>query len=309
MRLTVLLIATSLLAFTACAETAPDEGSDVGSALAVDTTAGAWCGDPVRVADLDRPLVEASGLAVSRRQPGVIWIHNDSDSPPRLFAHSTDGTRIGVVNVPGLRSQRQWEDIASGPCPAGDCLYIGDIGDNLATRPYPAILRVREPASDATEGAVPERFRFNYPDGPVDAEAIFVLPDTTVYVITKGRHGPITLYRIPHLELPGPVILERIQDLSDGLVQLPHMVTGASASPDGSLIAVRTYSFLQLYRMIDGRLAPLLAGDGYDLGPLGEPQGEAVAVLDDGTVFLASEEGPFNRQPFLSRLRCRVPPQ
>jgi hypothetical protein len=307
MHTTVLLFATSLIALTACADRAADAPPADRTAASAGDGSAARCGDPVRVADLDDPLVEASGLAASRHRPGVLWLHNDSDTPPRLFVHSADGSRVGVVNVPGLRSQRQWEDIASGPCPAGDCLYIGDIGDNLARRPNPGILRLPEPAPDARESAVPERFRFSYPDGPEDAEAMFVLSDTTVYIITKGRQGPITLYRIPRLESPGTVVLERIQELSDGLVQLPRMVTGAAASPDGRLIAVRTYSFLQLYRMSGGRLEPLLAGDGYDLGPLAEPQGEAVAVLDDGTVFLATEEGPFNRQPFLSRIQCRVP--
>jgi hypothetical protein len=94
-----------------------------------------------------------------------------------------------------------------------------------------------------------ERFPIRYPDGPQDAEALFVLPDTTVYIISKGRNGPITVYRYPPpLRAGERVLLEPVQQLSPGLVQLPDLVTGAAATPDGRTIAVRTYTHLQLYR-------------------------------------------------------------
>lgn len=293
MRLMTLFLATSVLGLLACAgDTA---------------TAAASCDEPARIADLTAPLLEASGLTPSRGRAATLWSHNDSDSVPRIFALGTDGAVLGEIRVPGIPAQRQWEDIAAGPCAAGHCLYIGDFGDNLAERSSIAVIRVPEPAPGAAATAAAERFTLTYPGGPEDAEAMFILPDTSIHIITKGRQGPVTVYRVPTLTPGAPLVLQRVQQLTDGLVQLPRMVTGASASPDGSTIAVRTYGFLQLYTMgADGLLVPLLHGDGLSLATLVEPQGEAVALLDDGGVYMASEAGPLGDQPFLSRTECHI---
>src|SRR5262245_44719285 len=72
-------------------------------------------------------VVESSGLAISRRTPGVLWTHNDSGSDAVLFAIDKDGRLLGRVRVP-VRT-RDWEDVSAARCPSGDCLYIADIGD------------------------------------------------------------------------------------------------------------------------------------------------------------------------------------
>src|SRR5437660_5290761 len=77
-------------------------------------------------------LPEASGLAASRRTPGVLWSHNDSGEPV-VFALTPAGAVKGRVRVTGARV-KDWEDIAVGPCPQSTCLYIADIGDNNETR-------------------------------------------------------------------------------------------------------------------------------------------------------------------------------
>ena len=262
------------------------------------------CENPQILATLPAQIHEASGIALSRRQPGLFWIHNDSRRAPLLYAVDSVGrvhatARLATVVTP------DWEDLAPGPCPAGSCLYIADIGDNLHNREDRAILRVREPDPAAREIATVERFPIRYPDRPRDAEAVFVLPDTTVHVITKGRSGPVTVYRYPPPLRNGErVTLERVQQLSDALEQVPDLVTGAAASTDGTRVAVRTYSHLQLYSITADTLAPLIPGRGYSLAALREPQGEGVALGDDGTVFLVSESGPARAPAPLSRLRC-----
>src|SRR5881394_1013410 len=47
----------------------------------------------------DGSVTEASGLAASRRNPGVLWTHNDAGSTPRLFALSTNGTLLRSFRV------------------------------------------------------------------------------------------------------------------------------------------------------------------------------------------------------------------
>jgi hypothetical protein len=256
------------------------------------------------VAMLPPNLYEASGITGSRRQPGTFWIHNDSRRGALLYQVDTTGHVLATARL-AAAPMSDWEDIAGGPCPAGYCLYIADIGDNRHQREDRAILRLAEPDPTVGEIGAVARFPFAYPDGPRDAEAVFLLPDTSVYIVTKGRSGPVTVYRYPPPLREGQrVTLQRVQQLSAGIEQLPDLVTGAAASPGGSRIAIRTYSHLQLYALAD-TLTPLIPGRGYALASLREPQGEGVTFADDHTLYLVSESGPARAPAPLSRLRCQ----
>ena len=74
---------------------------------------------------------EASGVAVSRRTPGILWSHNDS-GPASLFAFDTAGNAKGRVELTGVTVD-DWEDLAIGQCPEGSCLYVADIGSSIFT--------------------------------------------------------------------------------------------------------------------------------------------------------------------------------
>lgn len=264
------------------------------------------CTRPEPMGVLPAELAEASGLAASRRHPGVLWLHNDSGSDPEVFAVDSTGAVLGRVRVTGAENV-DWEDIALGPCPAGECLYIADTGDNNERREAVAVYRVPEPDPADTATLPAERFRLRFPDGPRDAEALFVTPDTPdarVYLVSKGRTSPVTVYRAP-TPLPADTValLEPVARLTDeapfGLLH----VTGAGATPDGRHVVIRTYVNLRLYRLDDGRLSPI--GDPVDLHLLGEPQGEGVDIRADGTVWLASEERGGEAGP-ISRLVCTL---
>jgi hypothetical protein len=85
-------------------------------------------GSLVRVPELP----EGSGVALSRQSPGRLWAHNDSGEPA-LVALDTNGGVAGRVRVSGAKVE-DWEAIAVGPCASGDCIDVGDIGDNDAGR-------------------------------------------------------------------------------------------------------------------------------------------------------------------------------
>ena len=42
---------------------------------------------------------EASGLAGSRKNPYVLWTHNDKGDSARIFAMNMDGTHLGIYNL------------------------------------------------------------------------------------------------------------------------------------------------------------------------------------------------------------------
>jgi hypothetical protein len=265
------------------------------------------CVDAQRIASLPAQLDETSGIVLSRRDPNIIWAHNDSESTATLYALDRSGRLLAEIALPAAGTQFDWEDIAAGPCPMGECLYIGDIGDNVHDRDDRAILRIAEPRIDSPGPVDLERYPIRYPDGPADAEALFVMPDTSVYIITKGRRLGVSVYRYPPpLRANERVMLERVQQLSDGVAQLPDLVTGADASPDGERIAMRTYTRVAMFRF-DGDTLVRLSDTGSDITSLGEPQGEAIAIAAGDTLLLATEAGPVHAQPFLASVRCPAP--
>src|SRR5829696_5514128 len=157
----------------------------------------AWLGHPVPSAGpctlasgpvMIPELVESSGVAVSRRNPGLLWSHNDSGSTAILFALDTTGSVRGRIRVPIVT--RDWEDISAARCPSGDCLYIADIGDNGRARRQVQIYRVPEPAAADAATAPPEVFNATYADGPHNAEALFVV-GADLFIITRDRSGDV----------------------------------------------------------------------------------------------------------------------
>jgi hypothetical protein len=128
------------------------------------------------------------------------------------------------------------------------------------------------------------------PDGPRDIEAMYVLPPEQIFFVTKGRNHPVTIYRYPlPLRSDEVVTLVEVQRLTTDRVARGRMVTGASATLDGSTVAIRTYETLEFFSVTAGER--LLESDlgRVDLRSLGEAQGEGVGFGADGTVVLTSE--------------------
>ncbi|MBD0318942.1 MAG: hypothetical protein ICV87_01315, partial [Gemmatimonadetes bacterium] len=252
---------------------------------------------------LPETVHESSGLAAGA---GVLWTHNDSGEP-RLVAVGTDGAPRGSVRVTGAAVQ-DWEDIAAGPCPSGRCLFVGDIGDNQAARPRITIYRVPQPAPGDAATAPAEAFHATYPDGPQDAEAIFVTPYGRVYVVSKGETGPVAVYRFPESMAAGTVArLERVRELAPAGIKRSERITGASASPDGQWVVLRTLRSLSFHRARDLAAPTGGAPLRFDLAALEEAQGEAVAFGDGGVLYLTSEGGKKSNPAKMSRLTCRLP--
>lgn len=257
---------------------------------------------------------EASGIAGSRAHDDVLWVHNDSDGGAWIFAIHSNGEALGRVDLNGAHN-RDWEDISVGRCPDGgpdgDCIYVADIGDNRATREGVGLWVAAEPDPDTRNAVDAVFYRVRYPDGPRDAEALAVLDDGSVLIISKGREQPVSVYRSTPLAWPdgaseAEADLLLVQRLTAAPVDLPDQITGGAASADGRTVALRSYAHLQFYRLAGDTLEPILA-EPFRLDSLGEPQGEGVSMGRRGRVYLVSEAGPQGIAPRLTPLRCRLP--
>ncbi|WAS92835.1 hypothetical protein [Nannocystis punicea] len=239
-------------------------------------------------------IVEASGLAASRRNPGVLWTHNDSDANgPLVYAFAVDGARyLGRWRLDGAEVH-DWEDMALGPGKDGsDALYIGDIGDNLRKRPDVVVYRVAEPTVDlaaaAAEHRLPgvERLVFTYPGGQAhNAETLLVDPVRgDMCIVTKGRGGASVFCAA------APLSSGELK--AAGELGALGLATGGAVSRDGTLVAVRTYLAARLWRRDPARpLAEAFRGPDCDLSMALERQGEAFTFAAEGDGYYTISEG------------------
>ena len=134
---------------------------------------------------------EASGLAASRRRSDLLWTHNDSGAPPRLYAVGVDGRDHGAVDVRGA-SNVDWEDLAAFQIDEVPYLLIADVGDNDAERRSVMLYIVEEPElrrdrfEDGTAVSVAWSLEVVFEDGPVDCEGVAVdVPGQRVLLVSK----------------------------------------------------------------------------------------------------------------------------
>ncbi len=231
----------------------------------------------------DDRLDEISGVAFASADPGVLWVHNDSGDVPRVFAVGLDGKTKSVHELAGAKA-RDWEDMAI----ADGMMYIGDIGDNKSKRDTIRIMRFAEPTSD-NGGSIEEYdvLEFNYPDGPTDAEGLFVSPAGRLVVVTKDPDGGARFYATPaDLAWDG---MQRELEFAGKLDLLPiEWVTAADANPDR--LVLRTYLNIVAYAWPEGwTLDQVLEQRPCRLEAPREPQGEALALDHDGAYVTVSE--------------------
>jgi hypothetical protein len=248
-------------------------------------------------------LKEVSGVAVSSKNPDVVWVHNDSGDTARVFAvDAKTGQTLGTYTLSGAKAV-DWEDIeiGPGPVPGQSYLYVGDIGDNGLSRSWITVYRVPEPvvtgtAANPTSASLSgvDTFNLKYPDGPHNAESLIVDPKSgEMVIIDKTSAGNPTIY-----EAPGGLASGSTTTLQDvGTLPLGsgggNLVTSADVSRDGTQVAVRTYDHVLLYNRDPSEdIAKVLEQQQPVAGPVpDEQQGEAIGFLPDGTGYVTTSEG------------------
>lgn len=253
---------------------------------------------------------EVSGLAASRKNPGVLWAHDDKGNGTYLLALRENGALAQQYELK-TASNVDWEDIAIGPGPVPGLpyIYIGDFGDNTASRSDAVIWRLSEPDVPATPTATTplslvESFRFTYPGGARDAEALFVDPyDGTPYVLSKenGQQGMLWRYPMPLDSKKTKVLV-----LESSFRHANPSFSAADISPDGRRIFFRNRDAIFWFRRSYGQtLAAAFAGTWCGVLATNQGNAESLAVAADGSSLFVVSEG---RAEPLRQTKLILPP-
>ncbi|CAG0948202.1 hypothetical protein PHYC_00010 [Phycisphaerales bacterium] len=282
------------------------------------SAASAWAqvafDPPAAEGALNAPqITEASGLAASRRNPGVLWTHNDSGDSARVFAIDSQARLLATVNLAGILAL-DFEDISVGPGPVPGLhyLFVGDIGDNLLFRSTIRVHRFPEPAVSLAQAGNPTSFSAEgvatitlaYPDGPRDAEGLAIDPlSGDLYVFSK-QPANSRVYRAAKSQIDpgGQVALSFV-------AQVPfNLATAADISPDGALIVLRGLDSARAWeRGPSQSITEALASQGFSVPVTGrpaEPQGEALGFAQDNSGYFTLTEGSGAVLRFAARRAC-----
>ena len=244
----------------------------------------------------DNTMIEISGIAASRQNPGLAWIHNDGPQT-QLYLVSTNGLTYGLFEF--AQATSDFEDIAigPGPVPGVDYVYGGDIGDNISTRTEIRIFRfveprVTEPSGDVTpvnETAI----TMIYPDGPHNAEALMVDPITGDLFVASKETTRFRLYKATQGQLNSG------QTVQLALVQSGDFapVSGGDISPDGTQIVLRHENEARLWHRRTGESIESALGRASERIPVVgeplEPNGEGIGFAPDSKSYYTISEGLF----------------
>lgn len=267
--------------------------------------------EPVQIGLLDHQAIdEASGMAFSRAHADRLYHHNDSGDGPYFYVTNGSGAETQRIIIDGFEPF-DVESMALGPCPSqGDCIYLGDIGDNLRVRADIEIVVVREVEDFPDRVAALKTITARYPDAAHDAEGMAMHPNGDLYILTKemnwilGRASPAQLYRIPASQIADnegeTLTMEHVGGLDLPRILSAHaangrIVTGLDISPDGERAIILTY-----LTALELRFEPLIQAVAEGRLPEQEnyrniaihdlPQMEAITYAPDGNAFLYDTE-------------------
>lgn len=145
------------------------------------------------VGRLPRGHGEVSGFVSSPAHPGVAWMVRDSGHPASLYSFELSGGSVRVKEFPVRgAANRDWEDVAYTRDPDGrGRLWVNE--NNSRVSNTKTIYEVREPNPRANGPAtLLGTYRWDYPDGNHDTEALVALDGKLVVV---AKTNPNRVYR------------------------------------------------------------------------------------------------------------------
>jgi len=239
-------------------------------------------------------LLEISGVAASRINTGILYIHNDSGNSAQVYLTDATGADKGTLSLTTV-GNRDWEDIAVGPGPVAGTsyVYVADIGDNDIK--YGSVFIYRFPEPSLAGKTIPyvanitavDAIELKYPDGPRNAETLMVDPLTKdIYIASKESNiSKVYVARYPQSTTSATVL--------SPVVQLYfNKATGGDISPDGTEILLRSNQSIWYWKLPAGTSIFSGLATQPQIAPYAnnEPQGEGVGFAADGTGYYTNTE-------------------
>ena len=254
-------------------------------------------------------LAEISGMVCSRVTPGYLWVQGDDSYKVR--AMTPEGKFSTTIKLHD--SYRDWEGLTGGVYNDTNYLFVGVFGDNgLSYKDNYFIYYFAEPEVVDGEVKVEKKIiHFGYPDHKAHNAEVIMYDniEEKIYIVDKWNTFNSTgmVYSLP---FSTDMNLDTMQVLTEecqlggsdmyilgnngkaGLFQNP---TGGDISPDGKHIIIKNEGFMLIWarETIDGRLESI--GETLARRPKRvtaykrEPQGEAIAWLDNTTCYTTSD--------------------
>lgn len=240
-------------------------------------------------------IIQASGLAYSRNNPGYLWSHQDKnfDNSIYLIDEKTAET-VATYRVKGTIN-RDWEDIeiAIGPIDGLNYLYIGDTGDNDQEYTNYWIYRFEEPKfeeghrNQIIDLEIPfDQIVFQYPNRSYDVEALMVDPMTKdIYLVSKRNLWSI-LFVLPYPQK----VNEQYTAILAGTFSF-RFVTAGTVSESGNEALIRNYDQIFYWKREREQTFTEMMASIPSLAPYSpkEVQGEAICFDPKNGYFTLSE--------------------
>jgi hypothetical protein len=253
-----------------------------------------------RLAELkNKDLKEVSGIASSVNNPKHIWVHNDAGNKAEVYLLDESLNVKMTCELKGI-ANRDWEDIAVGPGPDGNKIYVyvGDIGDNDGKHRDKYVYRFQEPVLKEDEKSVVisdfDKITFRLNDGPKDTETLMVDPTTkNLYVVTK-REDPVHVYELKYPYDEEVVTAQRT-------ISLPmSRIVGGDLSRDGNEILLKNADDIFYWNGESSLpLIEKMKTPAFNIPYEKEPQGEAITWASDGSGFYTLSEVPKGKTAYL----------
>ncbi|RYD91110.1 MAG: hypothetical protein EOP54_22980 [Sphingobacteriales bacterium] len=248
---------------------------------------------------------EVSGITASRINKDIYYVHNDSGDTSRFFAITPAGKVRSTIYYKWDTSrnvlEHDCEDIATGPGPVKgkNYIYIGDIGDNGATRSYITVYRMQDQPAFATQKVVhttAQAVNLKYPDGRRDAETLMIDPiDRLLYIVTK-RFDSVTVYTAPlnYRHNDTITLTKRCRLFFPGIKPF-KWITAGDISPDGKQVLLKNYERVYYWQRKKGE-AIWQTLQRKPSRPFYQPEklGEAVGFTADGKGYYTTSEGVYS---------------
>ena len=254
-------------------------------------------------------LAEISGMVCSRVTPGYLWVQGDDSYKVR--AMTPEGKFSTTIRLHD--SYRDWEDMSGGVYNDTNYLFVGVFGDNgLRYKDKYYIYYFAEPEVVDGEVQVEKKIiHFGYPDGKAHNAEVLMYDNVEqkLYVVDKWNTFNSTgmVYSMPFstdMNLDSMHVLTEECQLggsdmyilgNNGKAGLFQNPTGGDITADGKHILVKNEGFMLIWTRdsIDGRLESI--GETLAHRPKKvtaykrEPQGEAIAWLNDSTFYTTSD--------------------